>query len=488
MDNKFLTYLTCKASYIACCLTFFCVFINYANAQNFNSEQRLKKIVIDAGHGGKDPGTSGKKTKEKTVTLSVALKLGELINQKYPEVEVIYTRKTDVAVGLQERGNIANRNNADLFISIHVDGYINSAARGASTWVMGLHKSAANLEVSKRENAVIALEEDYSSKYQNFDPKSTESYIMFSLLQNAHQGESLKFAELVQNEMITNGPIKTNRSVQQAGFLVLWNTAMPSILIEMGFLTNPTEEAILADDGNQLLIAKSIFSAFEKYKQQYEKTSGKSTTSKVEKPKQIEIDITNNNTTSNSTKTNNNVISPTIEQNKENPTTQIEKPTEIKNDIVNNNTKIDSIVTPPTIENVTKENIASAIENLLNAAEDVKENPTIKENTNTTIEKPATEVKEKTDTTKEIPAPAEVQKSYYAVQVMAIFKKIPTTSREFKGHKNVTCVKVGNYYKYVIGNTSDFNEARKLRQSLQKDFPGSFVVLVEKDNVTPKYR
>jgi N-acetylmuramoyl-L-alanine amidase len=271
MKNKFLTYFENNIRYCIYSLAFFCVFSICANAQNYVSRQQITKIVIDAGHGGKDPGAVGKKSKEKNITLAVALKLGELISKNFADVEVIYTRKKDVFVELSERGEIANRNNANLFISIHADANKNTRARGASTWVMGEHKSQASLEVSRRENAVITMEDDYSSKYQGFNPETPESYIIFKLLQNSHMKESLKFADIVQNEMVTQGPIKGNRSVQQAGFLVLWKTAMPRILIELGFLSNLEEEAILIKDENQEKIAQNIFSAFCKYKEQYEK-------------------------------------------------------------------------------------------------------------------------------------------------------------------------------------------------------------------------
>ncbi|MDR3287208.1 MAG: N-acetylmuramoyl-L-alanine amidase, partial [Prevotellaceae bacterium] len=247
MKNKFLTYFANKMPYIVCYLTFFCISIIFANAQNYVSQQRIKKIVIDAGHGGKDPGARGKNINEKDITLSVALKFGEFINKNFPEIEVIFTRNKDVFIELNERTNIANRNNADLFISIHVNSFKNSTPRGVSTWIMGGHKSQANLEVSRLENSVITMEDDYTTKYQGFDPTSPESYIIFSLMQFAHRTESVTLAEFVQQELLQTSPLKGDKGVQQAGFLVLWKTAMPSILIELGFISNPNDEQILAD-------------------------------------------------------------------------------------------------------------------------------------------------------------------------------------------------------------------------------------------------
>ncbi|MDR2292170.1 MAG: N-acetylmuramoyl-L-alanine amidase [Prevotellaceae bacterium] len=273
MKNKFLTYFENNILYFTYSLTFFCIFTLSANAQKYINQQQIKRIVIDAGHGGKDPGAVGKKSKEKDITLAVALKLGALISKNFSDIEVIYTRKKDIFVELNERVNIANRNHADLFISIHVDANKNTKARGTSTWIMGLHKSQANLDVSLRENAVITLEDDYSTKYEGFDPKSPESNIMFMITQDSQMKESYKFAEFVQNEMVAQGPITGDRSVRQAGFLVLWKSAMPRILIELGFLSNPVEEQILIKDENQTKIAQNIFSAFCKYKKQYEENN-----------------------------------------------------------------------------------------------------------------------------------------------------------------------------------------------------------------------
>jgi N-acetylmuramoyl-L-alanine amidase len=302
MGNKFFTYFGNNMLYFIYSLTFFCIFTVSAEAQKSINHQQIKKIVIDAGHGGKDPGAVGKKSKEKDITLAVALKLGELISKNFPDVKVSYTRKTDVFIEVSERGNIANRNHADLFISIHVDANKNTKARGASTWIMGLHKSQANLEVSLRENAVITMEDDYSTKYEGFDPKSPESNIIFMMTQDSQMKESYKFAEIVQNEMVTQGPITGDRSVRQAGFLVLWKSAMPRILIELGFLSNPDEEQILIKDENQTKIAQNIFSAFCKYKKQYEENNTLDTfqTDSTEYPKVEEKDNSKKSDSSNS--------------------------------------------------------------------------------------------------------------------------------------------------------------------------------------------
>lgn len=244
------------------------LFVNNADAQGAKSKG-LSVVVIDPGHGGKDPGAVGKTAKEKDIVLSVALKLGNLIKKNYPNVKVLYTRDKDVFVELSERANVANRNNADLFISIHVnsvDG--NTSSHGTETFVMGLHKNDANLAVAKRENSVILQEDNYSSKYDGFDPNDPESNIIFSLFQNAYSDQSLLLAASIEDEFKTLK--RYDRGVKQAGFLVLWKTAMPSILTELGFISNPDEEKYLKSDAGQTELAISIYNAFAKYKSQYD--------------------------------------------------------------------------------------------------------------------------------------------------------------------------------------------------------------------------
>jgi N-acetylmuramoyl-L-alanine amidase len=239
------------------------------HSQDFVTSYKLKKVVIDAGHGGHDSGALGKNTKEKDITLAVALKLGKLIESNFSDVTVIYTRNTDVFIPLDERTAIANKAEADLFISIHVNSNPNSRPYGAETYVMGLHKSASNLDVAMRENSVITYEKDYTTKYEGYDPKSSESFIIFSLMQNAYLDQSLDFASKIQNDFCDRGQRK-DRGVKQAGFLVLWKTAMPSVLVELGFLSNPEEEKYLMSDDGQNYLASSIYRAFKSYKTRME--------------------------------------------------------------------------------------------------------------------------------------------------------------------------------------------------------------------------
>jgi N-acetylmuramoyl-L-alanine amidase len=224
----------------------------------------IKTVVIDAGHGGHDVGCLGSSAKEKNIALSVSLKLGQMIEEKFPDVHVIYTRKKDEFVELHERAGIANRAKADLFICIHCNSGA-PAAYGPETYVMGLHKTAENLAVARRENSSVLLEKDYKTKYDGFDPNSAEANIIFTLFQNAFMNQSIAFASKIQNEFEEYSG-RNNRGVKQAGFLVLYRTTMPSVLIETGFLTNKNEEKYLLSEKGQTDVAASIFKAFKEYK------------------------------------------------------------------------------------------------------------------------------------------------------------------------------------------------------------------------------
>lgn len=233
-----------------------------------NSDYKFKTIVLDAGHGGHDTGCRGVSSNEKNVTLAIVMKLGALIKKTYPGIKVVYTRQTDTFIELYERANIANRINADLFISIHCNASKSTSAYGTETWLMGLHKSGGNLEVSKRENDVIMLEDNYQENYDGFDPNSPEGYIILSMNQNAHIDQSINLASKVEDEFVKDG--RQTRGVKQAGFLVLWRTTMPSILIESGFLTNREEEKYLNSVTGQNEIAMSVLQAIAQYKAEVE--------------------------------------------------------------------------------------------------------------------------------------------------------------------------------------------------------------------------
>ncbi|MBR6117636.1 MAG: N-acetylmuramoyl-L-alanine amidase [Paludibacteraceae bacterium] len=221
-------------------------------------------VVLDPGHGGQDPGAVGKFSYEKDLNLQLALKVGELLVEQYPEINVVYTRSTDVFVPLQTRADIANKNNADLFISIHANSSDKKEPRGVETFILGTDKMEKNLDVAMRENAVMKLESNYQTTYQGFDPNSIDSYIMFELMQNSHMEQSLLFAEQVQKRFVGHLN-REDRGVRQAAFWVLLKTACPSILFEMGFISNPEEEKYLNQPASTAQMANAIVNAFAAY-------------------------------------------------------------------------------------------------------------------------------------------------------------------------------------------------------------------------------
>jgi N-acetylmuramoyl-L-alanine amidase len=237
-------------------------------------QYKVDRVVIDAGHGGKDPGALGAHSREKDIALAIALKTGGYIEQYIPGVEVIYTRKTDVFVELYKRAQIANDAKADLFISIHCNASKSTAASGTETYVMGLHKSEANLEVAKLENAAILKEENFSDMYEGFDPGKDEDYITLTLFQNAFLEQSTILADEIQRQFRERVKRK-DRGVFQAGFLVLYRTTMPGVLVETGFISNAEDEKFLISDDGQAYIASAIFRAFKYYKEEMERSDNK---------------------------------------------------------------------------------------------------------------------------------------------------------------------------------------------------------------------
>lgn len=272
-------------------------------------------VVIDAGHGGKDAGAVRGKYKEKNLNLQVALALGRMIENNCKDVKVIYTRKTDVFVDLYKRSNIANKAKANLFISIHTNSTASKVtkAAGSDTYILGLARSAENLDVAKRENSVVMLEDDYTARYEGFDPNSPESNILFQFMTNTYMDQSLQFATHVQNGLRKVAK-RVDRGVSQAGFLVLRESGMPSVLIEMGFINNPAEAEFLASSAGQQKMAQAIFSGFKKYKENFDKRRGvtirstnKENTSPTNVNKSSNTKRTNNATTKKNTIVKNNV-------------------------------------------------------------------------------------------------------------------------------------------------------------------------------------
>jgi len=251
-------------------------------------------IVIDAGHGGKDPGAIGSISREKNINLAIALKTGEYLEQNIKNVKVLYTRKTDVFMELRDRPQFANKNNADLFISIHSNWISKNSIKGAETWIMGPAQDEQNLEVAMKENEVILLEDDFSTKYEGFDPKSPESYIMFTVMQNTFREQSTLLASSIQSQL-KNRAGRIDRGVKQAGFWVLYMTTMPSVLVETGFITNTDEERYLVSKEGQDYIASAIYRATRDYINEIDKRTNISTSNEKEKVLEPVSSITENN-------------------------------------------------------------------------------------------------------------------------------------------------------------------------------------------------
>lgn len=345
-------------------------------------------VVIDPGHGGKDAGAVAHGGKEKDINLAVGLRVGEMISKRFPNVKVLYTRKDDTFIGLQQRANFANKNKADLFMSIHTNS-AKSSASGVETYVLGLWRNEDNLRVAMKENESILLEENYERTYQGFDPSSSESYIMFELLQNKHFDQSIKIAKAVQDQLGATSLI--NRGVRQAGFLVIRETAMPSILIELGFISNRNEAAFLLSQRGQQTLSNAIVEGFSNYYKAYNKSFGLTT----------------------------------VEN------TQVNEPE------------------PPVQE-------LEPIEEPL--PEPAVEEPEAEEKA--PVATPSTSAKGET----------------YAIQIMALKKKVSTKDRDFKGEK-VRCERNGKMYCYVVDVVGDKDKARKQLKKYKKKFPGAYIVI-----------
>jgi N-acetylmuramoyl-L-alanine amidase len=254
-------------------LCFLVVSVGLFSAPILAQSSLVKKVVLDAGHGGKDPGNLGTgryKETEKQIALAVTLKVGKYIEDNLPDVEVIYTRKDDSFPTLWDRANLANDENADLFISIHCDAFDKQSAHGCGSYIMGLDYTDENLRVAQKENSVIFLEDNYEEHYDGFDPKSIESIIALTLNQSVYMDKSILIAQKIQNQFKTRVN-RTDRGVRQAPYLVTSRTLMPSVLVELGFLTNPEEEDFLRSEKGKTYMASAIYRAFKEYKLEIEK-------------------------------------------------------------------------------------------------------------------------------------------------------------------------------------------------------------------------
>lgn len=291
ISNKIITRLFTRTSLSLILLLAILFSGNLLFAQD--QSYHIKTVVIDAGHGGKDPGALGKTSREKDIVLNISLKLGSYIQKYFPDVKVVYTRKTDVFIPLNKRSEIANKSKADLFISIHANANHNTRIRGTETYTLGLHKTEENLAVAMKENSVMQYEDDWSTKYEGFDPNNPASYIIFNLMQGVNRDKSISMAELTEYQF-KNRAGRHSRGVREAGFWVLKQVSMPSILVEVGFISNPTEEKFLKTKQGQDYLASAIFRAFRAYRDKIEQTSVV-INNQLENEKSIESEISSTN-------------------------------------------------------------------------------------------------------------------------------------------------------------------------------------------------
>ena len=392
-------------------------------------------LVIDPGHGGHDAGAIGAISKEKDINLNIALAFGRYVEQNMPDVNVIYTRKTDVFIPLHQRADIANKAKADLFISVHTNSVGSGRyVKGFQVYTLGMHRAKDNLDVAMRENGVISMEKGYQQTYQGFDPNSSESYIMFEFMQNANMERSVELARMIQNSVCSSAG-RVDKGVHQAGFLVLRESYMPSCLIELGFITAADEEEFLNSPAGIDAMAKGIYNAFVQYKNKYD--------SRIVVPyrpaenKRIVVDR----------------VIPTVPAGRPNAVIPVEKPRPSDR---GQNTRTTVPVEQPR---------SSA--------------PTPKPRPMTKIQEAKKRI---SDAIRELlpcnDAETETQKNQpvFKVQIIASNRQLRSGSELFRGRNDIDCTQEGNFYKYTVGSSTNYNEIASLRNKLLKDFPQSFII------------
>ena len=390
-----------------------CMFVMTSLAAN-----KRFTLVIDPGHGGHDAGALGAISKEKNINLAVALRFGKYVEQNLPEVRVIYTRKTDVFIPLNERANIANRANADLFISVHTNALpAGKVARGFETYTLGMHRAKDNLDVAMRENSVISMEKDYQQRYQGFDPRSSESYIIFEFIQGKNMERSVELARMIQRG-VCDGANRPDKGVHQAGFLVLRETSMPGCLIELGFITTPDEECLLNNDSRVDDIARGIYEAFAKYKNKYDRS--------VSVPYRA--------------KDSEDVNLPKIVPDQE-PAPK---------------TRVVTRGKQPKREEATPEQ----------PKREVKEVKKLD---------PKREMK-KTETKKEVKKAEVADAPVFKLQIFVGSRNLRKGDAHFKGETDYDSFQEGNLVKYTLGASTNYNEIYRLRKEKLEKFPEAFII------------
>lgn len=405
MSRKFYVFLL-----LICCF----VVTSFAAKRPFT-------LVIDAGHGGKDAGAPGKYSYEKNINLKVALAFGRYVEKNCPDVKVIYTRKTDVFIPLHERAAIANRNKADVFISIHTNSVASKKPiSGLETYTMGMRRSGEKLSAAMRENDVILIEDNYQQHYSGFDPRSPESYIMFEVLNDKNMLESVELAKGIQKNVCRTAN-RPNKGVKQDAFLVLRETSMPACLIELGYITTPSEEAYLNAPSNQEAMGRGIYQAFVEYKA---RATHQPMPVKVEEP----------------------VV----------PEQSVKEEAPVKQEV-----QEAPVVPAETPEVAVKQDAPAKQETPVKQEQPVQKEASVK---------PAQPAK--ADTLKTVAAAAPV----FKVQFLASNTRIKAGDARFKGLDGVDSYQEGGLWKYTVGSTESYAEVRQLRAQVVKVFPQAFIV------------
>lgn len=432
----------------------------FFNTMVFGQQKDKKfKIVIDAGHGGEDPGCLGKKMQEKTVNLNVALKLGKLISDNYDDVQVIYTRKTDVFVEVYKRAVIANNNHADLFVSIHCNAAENHAAHGVETWVMGLAKTGANTEVVRKENAAILKEKNFENNYDGFNPNSPEANIIFSLHTSAYMNHSILLADKVQKNLVKSTHF-SDRLVNPGGFWVLYKVAMPSILVELGFLSNPTEEEFMIKPSSQDLMAVSIYNAFVEYRNALDGTHKaglplpNATSTQVPQAKTVDDGVAAE------------------------PSTHRRS---VDDAVAAEPSRVQQPSTDPEVaaEPVNKEQKTSQ-----NSSSENNKATTPKQTETAVTPAAATPTTPQTTTT----SSASTQNTHnvrFRVQFAAVPENISITDSRFANLKEVRKYHEGKFWKYTTGNAKTLAEAKEILKSVQAQYKDAFLVAFDGETKIP---
>ena len=391
-------------------LTLLCMLVLTATGAN-----RRFTLVIDPGHGGHDAGALGAISKEKNINLSVALQFGKYVERNMPDVRVIYTRKTDVFIPLKERANIANRANADLFISVHTNALpAGKIARGFETYTLGMHRAKDNLDVAMRENSVISMERGYQQTYQGFDPRSSESYIIFEFIQGKNMERSVELARNIQRK-VCNSANRPDKGVHQAGFLVLRETSMPSCLIELGFITTADEENLLNDASRVDDIARGIYEGFAQYRNKYDKS--------------ISVPYRAADTESVS-------VARIVSDKKQ------EQPESRSEDV-------------DTAPRRTVKQMETRVEKARTVQQNRRQNQQ---------NKPAQQKANVTD------APV------FKLQIFVSNRTLRKGDAHFKGETDYDSYQEGNMVKYTMGASTNYNEIYRLRKSLAEKFPEAFII------------